>query len=80
MKLRENAPRQLALLEKGNRKAYITLRYEVFDADDGAMEEPLEIGEVDKLIDNLTVKVSDISGNALFVELLNGMLETIEID
>ena len=73
-------PRQLSLLEKGHRKAYLTLRYEVYDGGDDDCEVLLEVGEAELSYDNLVLKPADIAGMSIFIQLLEHALSGIALD
>lgn len=75
-----SAPRQLSLLDKGHRKAYLTLRYEVYDGADNDCDNPIELGEAELSFDNLVLKLSDIDKIDILTQLLERALEKIALD
>lgn len=72
--------RQLSLLEKGHRKAYLSLRYEVFDGADTNFDDILEVGNAELSFDNLVLAPSDVKGLEIFTKLLEVALQNILLD
>lgn len=73
-------PRQLSLLDKGHRRAYITLTYGVFDGEDDGFEKPIELGTAEMSLDNLLIDPSVIKGSKIFADLLDEAIKTIGLD